>query len=211
MGVARTSVDATVRADELQAELPEEELWRAQLYGLLARLLAGPPDEALLNALARAHDDATELGRAMGELASAAKSSTADAASEEYHTLFIGMARGEFVPYASYYLSGFLNDRALAAMRRRLELLGVTRAEGVMEPEDHIAALLEVMAGLISGAFGDPAPLGEQREVFEAHLAPWGARFFTDLEKSESAVFYAAVGRVGRLFLGIETTAFAMT
>ncbi len=197
-------------ADEAAREIPEEELFRARLYSLLSNLLAAAPDEAVLAALRDGKGDASELGRAFSALAGKAAATTPAAAAREYHDLFIGLGRGELVPYGSYYLTGFLHEKPLAALRRDLARLGLERAAEVREPEDHIAALCEVMAGLIDGSFGDPAPLPVQRELFERHIAPWAARFFADLEAAAATDFYREVARIGRLFLGIETTAFAM-
>ena len=89
--------------------------------------------------------------------------------------------------------------------------LGIARADHVKEPEDHIAALCEMMAGLIEGSFGEPAPLGAQRRFFDGHLAAWAPQFFADLESARAAVLYAPVGTVGQAFMAIEATAFTMT
>jgi TorA maturation chaperone TorD len=188
----------------------EEERSRAEIYGLLAQLLAAPPDAPVIAALAQLSGDDSEFGRAFGDLASAAAATTAEAAAREYHDLFIGVGRGELLPYLSYYLTGFLHERPLAELRGALSALGIERARASSEPEDHIAALCEVMAGLIAGAFGPPASLAAQREFFDAFLAPWAGRFFRDLEGAESSRLYAAIGRIGRLFLGVEETAFAI-
>ena len=107
-----------------------------------------------------------------------------------------------------YYLTGFLHERPLARLRKDLDKLGIERAAGQAEPEDHAAILCEIMAGLVSGRF--QAPPGADRELFEAHLAPWIGRFFADLEQAESADFYRGVGALGRLFVNIETEAFAL-
>jgi TorA maturation chaperone TorD len=144
-----------------------------------------------------------QLGRALGELAGLAGSSSEAAAEREYNALFIGVGRGELVPYASYYLTGFLNDRPLARLRGDMQALGLERAPGVAEPEDHIAALCEMMAGLITGAFGESSDIG-QRRFFERYLAPWAGRFFGDLERAEAARLYRPLGAVGSLFLEIE-------
>lgn len=190
--------------------LPDEELHRARIYGLLARLLAAPPDATLLGGLAALSGDDSELGGAFAAIAEAARAATCDTVAEEYHDLFIGLTRGELLPYGSYYLTGFLNEKPLAVLRGALARLGIARAAEVKEPEDHVALLCEVMAGLIGGAYGAPQPLAEQREFFATQLAPWAGRFFTDLTAANAAVFYAAVGRLGRLFVDIESAAFAM-
>jgi TorA maturation chaperone TorD len=187
--------------------LPEERL-RAHQYQLLARFLAAPPDAALLELAAGFTGDDTDLGRALAELALRAGRATPEAASREYHDLFIGIGRGELVPYASYYLTGFLNEKPLAKLRGDMARLGIARAEAVKEPEDHIAALCEMIAGLITGAFGAPLDLAGQQAFFDRHLAPWAPVFFEDLEKARSAWLYAPVGTLGRVFMGIEKTAF---
>lgn len=205
-----TGAVALASAIDPSSEVPEEELFRAQLYGLLARLLAAAPDASVLAALANLDSDDSELGQAFAALARAAAAASPAAVAEEYQDLFIGLGRGELVPYGSFYLTGFLEEKPLAQLRTDLAQLDIARAPEVKEPEDHIAALCEVMAGLIDGAFGERRPLALQRALFDRHLAPWAARFFEDLEKAETADFYRRVGRVGSLFMGIETTAFAM-
>ncbi|HEX7968333.1 MAG TPA: molecular chaperone TorD family protein [Stellaceae bacterium] len=207
---AVASASADYPTDRAASDLPEEELFRARLYSLLSRLLAAAPDAAVLAALRSIAGDASELGQGFAALARASAATTPAGAAAEYHDLFIGLGRGELVPYGSYYLTGFLHEKPLAELRRDLARLGLERAAEVKEPEDHVAALCEVMAGLIDGSFGDPAPLPVQRELFERHIAPWAGRFFADLEAAATANFYREVARIGRLFLGIETTAFAM-
>lgn len=210
MDDARAISGAVSPSSEIPVQIPEEEQLRAEIYGLLARVLAAPPDAALLQALTQLRGDGSEFGAAFGDLARAAGSTTVEAAGREYHDLFIGLGRGELLPYASYYLTGFLHERPLVDLRGALARLGVERAAAVKEPEDHIAALCEVMAGLIAGTFGAPVPVAQQQEFFDGFVAPWAPRFFHDLEDAQSAALYAAIGRVGRLFLGIEQTAFAI-
>jgi TorA maturation chaperone TorD len=205
-----TGAVAEASAIDPRDEVPEEELFRARHYILLSRLLAAPPDAALLALLEGLRSDGSELGQALADLARAAEAAVPTAASE-YQELFIGLGRGEFVPYGSFYLTGFLHEKPLAELRDTLARLGITRHPEVKEPEDHIAALCEVMAGLIDGSFGEPESLAVQRSLFDKHIAPWAARFFAELEQAQAAAFYRCVGRVGRLFMGIETAAFAMT
>ena len=132
-----------------------EDALRAQLYRLLSRLLAAPPDRRLLALIAGMTGDATALGRGITALAARAAEAAPEAVADEYTDLFIGVGRGELVPFASYYLTGFLNEKPLARLRGDMASLGIARADEVKEPEDHIAALCEMMAGLIEGAFGD--------------------------------------------------------
>ncbi len=198
--------------DEISViDIGDEDVARAQCYMLLARLLAAPPSDELLGIVRGLHGDQSELGRALNALASTARQKSAADVDVEYGELFIGLARGELLPYASYYLAGFLHEKPLAALRGDLARLGIAARDDVAEPEDHIAALCEVMAGLITGAFGEPAALDGQRRFFETHIAPWAPRFFQDLQAAKAADFYKPVGTVGRLFMEIESEAFAMS
>ena len=134
-----------------------EDALRGQVYRLLSRLLAAPPDRAVLDLVSGMEGDDTPLGRGIAALAARAAITSPEAAADEYGDLFIGVGRGELVPFASYYLTGFLNEKPLARLRGEMARLGIARADDVKEPEDHIAALCEMMAGLIEGSFGDPA------------------------------------------------------
>lgn len=181
---------------------------RARLFALLGRLLVAAPDAGLLAALAGLRGDRTPLGDAYRALAAAAAATDTVAAEREYHDLFIGLGRGELLAYASYYLSGFLHERPLAELRGEMLRLGLERAAGVAESEDHIASECEVYAGLLSGGFaGGPR---EAEAFFERHLRPWAGRFFADLEKAEAARFYRAVGAMGRVVIGIEQAALGL-
>lgn len=181
---------------------------RAQEYALLATLLAKSPDVSLLQRLSRLRGDPSPLGVAHAALSEAATRADADRVGREYFDLFVGLGRGELLPYASYYLTGFLYERPLARLRADLKRLGIELAEGLSEPEDHAAILCEIMAGLASGAIA--AESGTDRRIFEKHMAPWMGRFFGDLEGSERADFYALVGTLGRTFMDIESEAFAL-
>ena len=129
---------------------------------------------------------------------------------DECMRLVIGVGRGEILPFASYYLTGFLNDKPLANLRNAMAELGIERAEGVKEPEDHIASLFDIMNGLIRGAFGASTDLGVQARFFKTHIEPWAPLLMQDIEAAKSAVFYAPVGTIGRAFMDIESAAFDM-
>jgi TorA maturation chaperone TorD len=191
--------------------IAEEDQLRADLYGYLSALLASPPDKSLLGRSATLKGDESDLGSAINTLATLASKVSAASVEREFNDLFIGLGRGELLPYASYYMTGFLNEKPLAVLRDDMRKNGITRAPNVYEPEDNIASLLEIMAGLITGRFGTPASLSRQREFFNRHLAPWARHFFADLEGAKGSVFYAPVGAIGRNFLVIETEAFRMT
>jgi TorA maturation chaperone TorD len=190
-------------------EIDEIDQLRAAEYGLLSLLLGKAPDADTLARVAQLKGDASDLGMAHVELAAAAAATDDHAVSKEFFALFIGLGRGELLPYASYYLTGFLHERPLARVREDLDLLGIERAGTSREPEDHIAILLEIMAGLARGDF--EADLTEQARFFERHLKPWAARMFADLEMSATANFYRAVGRVGRVFIELESEAFTLS
>ncbi len=191
-------------------DIAEEDRLRADLYDFLAALLAAPPDRGLLARSAALEGDGTGLGRAIASLARLAQAATPAAVEREFTDLFIGLGRGEVLPYASFYLTGFLNEKPLAALRRDMGAFGISRAADVFEPEDNIASLMEMMAGLIDGRFGVAADLAGQNQFFSRHVAPWAGHFFTDLEAAKASVFYAAVGAVGRQFMQIEREAFRL-
>ena len=197
-------------AEATIGEIQPEERLRAHQYQLLARFLAAAPDAALLALASGVEGDQTELGEALGALARLAGRFTPETAAREYHALFIGIGRGELLPYGSYYRTGFLYEQPLAELRRDMARLGIARADEVKEPEDHIAALCDMMAGLILGTFGPPLELAGQRTFFETHLAPWAGRFFADLEGARAAMLYTPIGTMGRVFMAIEQAAFGM-
>ena len=190
--------------------IAEEDRLRADLYDLLGALLAAPPDAALLGQCAGLDGDDTALGRAVRGLARVASATGPAKARAEFDALFIGLGRGELLPFASYYLTGFLNEKPLAKLRRDMALAGIERSPTVFEPEDGIASLMEIMAGLIRGRFGAPAPVERQRDFFGAHVGPWAGHFFADLEGARGSVLYAPVGAMGRAFMEIEREAFRM-
>ena len=193
-----------------QAQIADEDRFRANWYGLLAALLAGPPDRERLNALAGLEGDESPFGKALSGLAAAARAATPEALRDEHFNLFVGIGSGELTPYGSYYLTGFLHEKPLARLRGDMAKLGIARVQGVPESEDHIAALCDMMAGLITGAFGEPAELAVQRAFFRDHIGCWAPRFFEDLQAAKSAAFYMPVGAVGGLFLAVEAEAFDM-
>jgi TorA maturation chaperone TorD len=212
---AATGIDRSVLRPDLYSErdpnggdVDEVDAARAQEYTLLAALLSRAPDQALLDRLATLRGDASPLGVAHAALAEAASRTSAERVEREYFDLFIGLGRGELLPYGSYYQSGFLYERPLARLREELSRLGIERADDESEPEDHAAILCEIMAGLINGRL--PAESGADRNLFTKHLSPWIGRFFADLEQAQAADFYRHVGTLGRLFVEIETEAFAL-
>lgn len=188
---------------------PSDQL-RVDVYLLLANVLRAPPSADLLTALAQMTGDPSEFGQAITALASAAEKARLETARDEYNALFIGLGRGILIPYGSYYLTGFLHEKPLARLREDMKPLGIARQDDVKDPEDHVAAVMEMMAGLIDGSFGAAQPISVQKAFFDRHVASWAPHFFKDLETCESAEFYAPVGLIGRLFMAIEKDAFEM-
>ncbi|WP_298970721.1 molecular chaperone [uncultured Roseobacter sp.] len=189
---------------------PEDRL-RADLYNYLGLLLARPADQMLLDQTAGLAGDDSPIGQAINGLARVAKATKPKSAEREFNALFIGLGRGELLPYASYYLTGFLNEKPLAKLRQDMVAHQMARADNVFEPEDSMAALMEMMGGMIVGRFGQPAALDQQRTFFNNHIAPWATHFYTDLEAAKASVLYASVGAVGREFMAIEKEAFRLT
>lgn len=196
----------TSRTDTIASEDGD----RAVLYGFIGRMLQAAPSGADLEMISALDNDGSEIGKALGEVAAAASSADPATLSRNYQDLFIGVGRGEFVPYGSYYLTGFLHEKPLAELRQSMAGFGIERADGVSEPEDHIAAVMQMMEGLILGDFGSSVSLEDQKSFFEAHVASWAPHFFKDLAATETSPFYAAIGRLGGCFIAIERDAFAM-
>ncbi|MEP1330350.1 molecular chaperone TorD family protein [Pseudophaeobacter sp.] len=188
-----------------------EDQMRADLYNYLGLMLALPPDQMLLQQTAGLEGDESDLGSAINALAKLARHSKPAASEREFNKLFIGLGRGELLPYSSYYLTGFLNEKPLAQLRQDMAAQGLTRAPNSYEPEDNIASLMEMMGALIAGRFGDAADLGQQKTFFNKHIGPWAGHFFSDLETAKSSLLYAALGTVGRQFIEIEAEAFRMS
>jgi TorA maturation chaperone TorD len=192
------------------ATLDDEQVYRASAYSLLAALLRAPPGQELLDYLGQLspHGDVEPdaLLQAMQELAETAPGSDPERLDDEYHALFIGLGRGEVVPFASFYMTGFLMEKPLSDLRADLQRLGYERCENTREPEDHIAAIFEVFSGMM----GDRISLDEQSRFFDRHMKPWLGRFFADLGDAPSAEFYKVVARFGAAFIELEQAYLSM-
>lgn len=207
-GVPRTELRPDLYAESDLAvpdTLDEVDAARADLYALLAHLLWNPPDAGLLRRLAQPVAGEGALADLRRALSVAAAETDAIRVEREHFALFTGLAGGELLPYASYYLTGFIHERPLAEVRGDLATLNLVRTEGLFEPEDHIAFLFEVMAALIRGA-GQGTGI-DDAAFFSRHIKGWSSRLFTDLETAPPAAFYQAVARLARLLIDIETQA----
>jgi TorA maturation chaperone TorD len=147
------------------------------------------------------------LTNAWYQLQQVAQQAQPDQLEDEYFNLFIGLGRGELSPYASWYLTGFLMEKPLADLRTELLRLGFVRQNKVSEPEDHVAALCEVMSVIIAES---ELSFEEEKIFFTKYVAPWMGRFFNDLYHAQSATFYKPVGFLGKQFIDIEQRYFSM-
>ena len=206
-------MSAAAAALEFEKLTPEDTA-RADLYALLAHLFHAAPDADLLAVLANADDISAEaphsaVGEAWRKLQSAASAVDPEALAQEFQDLFVGVGSGEVMAYGSWHLTGFLMEEPLARLRDDLAQLGLSRLQSAAEPEDHIAALAEVMRLLVRGGDGIPAAAFEvQKAFFTRHLRPWYARFAEQLAKAPSANFYRAAGELTKTFLDTEAALF---
>ncbi len=189
-----------------------EELARAELYGLLAQLWLAPPDAAMLAQFKVAVTQAEEPGAALQApweaLVATLRATSAEAATAEHEALFHGIGKPEVFAYGSYYLSGFLNERPLVALRSDLAELGLARDAGALETEDHVAYGFEVMRYLIAGDDAAVCNLERQRRFFRSHLQPWVERLCDAVGAHPRADTWRAVAELTRAFMQVETQGF---
>ena len=189
-----------------------EELARAELYGLLARLWMAAPDAALFEqfrvAVTQAPQEGAFLEAPWSALVASMRATTPAAAAQEYDALFLGVGKPEVFLYGSYYLSGFLNEKPLATLRDDLAELGLARDETRGETEDHIAAVFEVMRYLIAGDDVAVCNLERQRRFFRAHVQPWVEKLCDAVQAHPRARLYAALADLTRGFVQVETQGF---
>ena len=185
---------------------------RADTYSILASLLSAPPTQDLLdlldrietpppNSSANPNGESDDIGQAWHRIHLAAAQSDTASLDDEYHALFIGLGRGEVVPYGSWHLTGFLMEQPLSDLRDDLKSLGIESGEGQKDPEDHISAVCEAMALIIRA---DDIDEPRERRFFARHIHSWAGKFFAELEAAKSAQFYQSVGFLGRRFVEWE-------
>ena len=190
----------------------DEEIARAEVYGLLAQLYQAPPAPELLATLRVAATEAPVAGAFLEEpfrqLVGAARACSDAAVADEFEALFGGVGKPEVWAYGSHYLSGFLNDKPLVRLRSDLAALGLGRDESRAETEDHIAYLCEVMRYLIAGDDVAVANLTQQQRFFAAHLQPWVERLCEAIAAQPRAEFYRAVALFTQAFMNVEAQGF---
>lgn len=214
-----------VHAESQQQLLSEQtehktQAYRAGAYELLAALLRAPPTQTVLDYIASIGGEESEGSESVGSelkvslsmLSLAASSCDVSLIDDEYHLLFIGLGRGELMPYGSWYQTGFLMEKPLGILRSDLKLMGFARQSEIHEPEDHIAALFEVMALMIHQKTEATlaSNLERQQQFFDTHIGCWAATFFDDLSRSPAAVFYRSVGRLGAAMVDFESQYLSM-
>lgn len=191
-----------------------EELQRAELYGLLARLWYAPPDEALQEAFAVAVTEAPESGAFLEapwhNLVAAMRGTTLSEAKVAYETLFFGTGRADVFLYASHHLTGALNEQPLVALRSDLVQWGLASQDSAADTEDHVSFVFEVMRYLIAGDDVTVCNLEQQRRMFRAHVQPWVGLLCDAVEQHPHAGVYAALAALTRAFIDVETQAFDM-
>ena len=190
--------------------ITEEDKIRSDMYCFLSGVLQREPSDDLIRGYNDLEGDKSDIGKAFSILSDLSEKVSPSDIRNEYQNLFIGVGRGELLPFGSFYVTGFLHDKPLASIRRDLNAMGIKRGDDFKEPEDHIACLCEIMSGMITGEYGKYFSVPEQKSFFTKHIQPWAEHFFTDLEGAKSAIFYSPVGTVGKLFMKIEEEAFLM-
>ncbi|MEO8631233.1 MAG: molecular chaperone TorD family protein [Betaproteobacteria bacterium] len=221
----------TSAAIKLHHRLEAEDQARADFYALLSRLFADAPDAALLQAIAAApalgeevaidvdnpdaatgdEDDTQSLTATWDTLRAASGAMDAEAASEEYNTLFVGVGKSEVNLHASHCLTGFMMEKPLVELRATLTTLGLGRRAGVTLLEDHLAAVCETMRILIAGQEErKPASIEQQRMFFERHLEPWAFSCCSAIEKCVVANYYRRVAQFAHCYLALERDSLAI-
>lgn len=190
----------------MDTQREQEQTLRTEIYLVLSALFRSAPSEEMIEFLTSLEVEPSEsaMQKAWIALQQAAKDSNREALEDEYQDLFIGIGRGEVMPFGSWHRTGAMMEKPLAEIRRDLELLAFERDENVKEPEDHIAALCEVMSMLTD----EEEDL--QQAVFNKHIAPWFSSFTQQLENAESANFYKPAAQLCEAFLTLEQVRFSV-
>lgn len=193
--------------------LAPEEAGRAHFYALLARLLAGPPDNALLYRIANEApiEGDSELAQAWTQLVAASSVMDADAATEEHEALFAGVGKSLVSIYAGFYIGATAVEHPRVRVRADLAALGLAPRPESTEPEDHFAGLFEAMRVLVGGGAGrGPAPLEAQRRFFQDHIEPGARRFFEAMAAAGPANYYRRIAAWGGAFVALEAESFQL-
>ena len=192
-------------SQKLSSFIDDEDQTRSSVYAILASLFNDIPSQDVIDYLK--HIDVSvdgaigEVGQAWQQLRDAAVDCDAESLDDEYHALFVGVGRGEVMPYGSWQLTGFLMDKPLSDLRDDLRILGFEADKDRKEPEDHIAAICETMSILITS---EDIEGYQQRRFYMRHLHPWAEKFFIEVQQAKAANFYKSVGLLGQRFIQLE-------
>ena len=190
----------------------DEETARAEVYGLLAALYYAPPSPELLSQLRVAVTEAPAAGGFLEEpwrqFVGTVRTLSDEQVANEYDALFGGVGKPEVYLFGSFYLSGFLNEKPLAALRGDLAALGLARDETMPETEDHFACVCEVMRYLIAGDDVEIANLTQQQKFFSTHVQPWVPAMCDAITAHPKARFYAALAAFTAAFISVEAQGF---
>jgi TorA maturation chaperone TorD len=208
------SADAAVT---LHHRLAPEDQARAEIYAVLARLYSEAPDAAFLAALGASPGlpetpgEPDSLPAAWNRLVAASLAMDADAARDEYTSLFVGVGRSEVDLHASHWIPEAMSEQPLVELRTDLARMGLGRHPDSNRYEDHLGALFEVMRVLVAGQNErKPAPVAAQRGFFDKNLAPWVDKCCAAVGHSPIANYYRQVAQFTAIFMAIERDAFAI-
>lgn len=199
------STEEVLVTSKTASDIDDDEGVRADTYSILSSLLSHTPGQDLLDYLS--HIEASDtgdigpMGQAWQLLRQAANEADPGQLDDEYHDLFIGLGRGQVIPYASWHITGFLMDKPLSDLRDDLKKLGIEANPDEKDPEDHIAALCEIMSILIRA---DDVEGYQQRRFYIRHIHPWADKFFNELQSATSVSFYKSVGLLGQRYIELE-------
>lgn len=204
-------MNAQLASPEPAAAVSQEDRARADFYALIARLFYAGPDAELLAAIAAADEIAIEgedvsIALAWNSLISAAAAMDEEAAREEYDSVFVGTGKAEITLYASHYLARSMRENVLVRLRTDLAELGLARAPGAAEYEDHFSGLCEIMRHLIF--LDSDVAVRKQKNIFLAYLDPWYFSFCDSVITSGNTNFYKHVSRFTKAFLDLEKESF---
>ncbi len=194
--------------------LSDEDLARADWYGLIGRLFSSPLDQAALAQLsglapgldvaALCQEQPGGIDHGFACLCQASLSARPELLKEEFDLVFVGTGKAEVFLNASFYQAGFLHEKPLVDLRTLLNRLGYARKEDIADTEDHLSLLCASMRRLIL----DRVPIIEQKEFFMGFLAEWFEQAGDAIESNGNTDFYKHAARLMRSFFAIERQSF---
>ena len=197
-----------------EADAQQEIGVRAVLYGVLSHLFADRPQAALLHRIAAAgtmiEAEDSVLAQEWRALCAAAGAADQSAVAAEFDALFVSTGLPPVSLYASSYMSGRQGGQLIAELREELGRVGYTRTEDSNEYEDHLAALCDVMRGLISEESVSELAIERQQVFFQGYVEPWYGRLFGKIDAAENTRFYRDVARFANAFFTHESQYFEL-